>query len=53
MNKENDRYCVLFAKNLLLSGSYALPVYSSHDAKFIILTRQQKRQQWNSDAVLK
>ena len=35
MNKENDRYCVLFAKNLLLPGSYALPVYSSHDARFV------------------
>lgn len=35
MEENNDKYCVLFAKNLLLPGSYVLPVHSASGAKFV------------------
>ena len=35
MKENNDNYCVLFAKNLILPGSYALPVHTVSDARFV------------------
>ena len=35
MNEKNENYCVLFAKNLMLPGSYALPVHTVSDARFV------------------